>query len=180
MALASSTGTWTQGSGASEPAVLPTPAAAGPPAPGPSVLDPSPLSPPALGPPAADFAADFAASPNTTTLRPLPGGVLEVGFAPGTTLTARLVRQASAAAAGSGPQQVPAHLLVHVSGLDGVAPRAACVLGGLDGIGRIAFLGSGPADRVTARFMMSALPHGTEVRYLEDRDEALRYLKRDA
>ncbi|GER21739.1 hypothetical protein NCCP1664_02360 [Zafaria cholistanensis] len=174
--MASSTGTWTQGSGASDPAVLPAPEAAGPPAPSPPAPAPPAPAPSPLGP----HSADSTASPDTTTFRPLPGGVLEVGFAPRTTLTARLVRQLSDAAAGSGSGQVPAHLLVHVSALDGVAPRASCVLGGFDGIGRIAFLGSGPADRVTARFMMSALPHGTEARYLEDRDEALHYLKRDA
>ena len=135
--------------------------------------------------PAAEVSAPPAPesdpSTNTATMRSLPGGILEVGFAPGSTLSPTLVMQvAVAAAAAAEPKGSPAHLLIDVSALDGVDPHAACVLGESSDIGRIAFLGSGPADRVTTRFVVSELPPGTDFQYVQDRGEALRYLERNA
>ena len=157
MALAGSTGTGIHSGRVGEPAVLPAARAAVPPAP------------------------DSGESPNTATLRTLPGGILEIGFAPGSTLTPLLVKQVFAAAAmAAEPTGAPAHMLVDVSGLDGVDPHAACALGVSAAISRIVFLGSGPADRVTTRFVTSDLPPGTDFRYVQDRDEALRYLERNA
>jgi len=157
LALAGSTGTGIHSERVSEPAVLPT------------------------AEPAAPRTPDSGESPNTVTLRPLPGGILEVTFAPGSTLTATLVRQVHAAASRMAePAGAPAHVLVDVSGLDGVDPHAACALGVSTILSRIAFLGSGPADRVTTRFVTSDLPPGTDFRYVQDRDEALRYLERNA
>ena len=113
--------------------------------------------------------------------RPLPGGSLEGGFAPGSSLTSTPGQQAAVATASAAePQGAPANLLVDVSGLDGVDPHAACALGVSAAISRIVFLGSGPADRVTTRFVTSDLPPGTDFRYVQDRDEALRYLERNA
>ncbi|GAA3672066.1 hypothetical protein GCM10023081_08050 [Arthrobacter ginkgonis] len=158
--MAGSTGTGIHSGRVIEPAVLPAAEAVAPPAP------------------------DSGESPNTAVLRPLSGGILEIGFAPGSILTPSLLEQVAATgtatvAAAAEPQWVPMHLLIDVSALDGVDPRAACVLGTFSGIGRIAFLGSGPADRVTARFVASGLPSGTDFRYVQDRDEALRYLERN-
>ena len=86
----------------------------------------------------------------------------------------------SRSAAAAEPKGAPARLLIDVSALDGVDPHAACVLGASTVIGRIAFLGSGPADRVTTRFVVSELPPGTDFQYVQDRGEALRYLERNA
>jgi len=155
--LAGSSGTGIHSGRVSEPAVLATAGAVAPPAP------------------------DSVGSLNTATVRTLPGGILEIGFAPGSTLTALLVKQVFAAAALSAePKGAPAHVLVDVSGLDGVDPHAACALGVSAIISRIVFLGSGPADRVTTRFVTADLPPGTDFRYVQDRDEALRYLERNA
>lgn len=106
-----------------------------------------------------------------------PGNILEVTFVPGCALDSTLLNEV-ARGAESIIEHTPVHVLVDISSLVRVDPPAATAFSTYDGLGRVAILGFGPADRVLARFFMTATTSEAtaEMSYFEERSAAFAYL----
>ena len=101
--------------------------------------------------------------------------VLKIGFSPGTTLTvAALVEMQGEFLARS--RGLDVHLIVDVSGLDGVAVGIPTHFSKIAAKNRVAILGAGPTDRVLARFFLSKLPREHRCAYFEHWGSAREYV----
>lgn len=120
-------------------------------------------------------AADWASK--CASLWKHPQNVLEVAFVPGCALNSALLQQVAQGAA-TLFEHAPVHVLVDISSLTRVDPLAAEAFRTFDSLGRVAILGFGPADRVLARFFMTATSESAtaEMRYVEERAAAFEYL----
>ncbi|WP_183509481.1 hypothetical protein [Paeniglutamicibacter cryotolerans] len=92
--------------------------------------------------------------------------VLEVGFSPGTTLTVATFMHMQEQYF-SRTSELDAHLIIDISGLDGVAVGVAEYFSKVVSKNRVAILGSGPADRVLARFFIRKLLRDHSCAYFE-------------
>lgn len=102
-------------------------------------------------------------------------GLLEMGFPPDTVLTSSMVQDILALLS-SRLKSDPRHMLANISGLNNVDGDATRVFSKVSTMMRIALLGTGPADRVLARFFMRGLPEDLTCHYTQDRAEAMSFL----
>ncbi|WP_181578484.1 hypothetical protein [Arthrobacter sp. AQ5-05] len=101
--------------------------------------------------------------------------LLEAKFHPGTVLTLETARELWGLADAHLERKIK-YLIVDLCGLDGVKADATAMLDPMtDGI-RVALLGTGPADRVLARFFMRSFNPARQFTYVESRQDALAFL----
>lgn len=101
--------------------------------------------------------------------------VLEIGFSSGTILTvAALVEMQEQFLSRS--RGLDARMIIDVSGLDGVAIGIPPLFSKVVAKNRAAILGSGPADRVLARFFMRKLLREHQCAYFEHWGAAREYV----
>lgn len=100
--------------------------------------------------------------------------LLEVEFRPRTVLAVETVRELWDLADTRLERKVQ-YLLVDLCGLDSVKSDVASLIDHMTEGMRIALLGSGPADRVLARFFMRKVDPGRRYAYFENRQDALAY-----
>lgn len=97
--------------------------------------------------------------------------VLEIGFVPGTLLSAQVTEEMHRQYK-SRFKEPDVHLIVDISGVDGVAAGVPKQFSAMIPRARVAILGEGPADRVLARFFMRKLSPGHNCSYFENIDKA--------
>lgn len=104
-----------------------------------------------------------------------PSDLLEVKFRPRTELTVETVTELLALPAARLEHTVK-YLLVDICGLDRVDADVPCLFNPMTEGMRIALLGSGPTDRVLARFFMRKIDPLRRFTYVESRQDALAFL----
>lgn len=102
-------------------------------------------------------------------------GLLEMSFTPDTVLTSPMVHDILVLLS-SRLGSDPSHMLANISGLNNVDGDATRVFSKVSTMMRIALLGTGPADRVLARFFMRGLPEDLTCHYAEERAKAMAFL----
>lgn len=102
-------------------------------------------------------------------------GLFEVNFKPRTELKIPVMVDLLARVDTEAEQRVK-YLLVDLGGLDSVDADVAGIFNSTCKGIRIALLGSGPADRVLARFFMRKLDPLRQLSYVESRRDALAFL----
>lgn len=105
--------------------------------------------------------------------------ILEISFKAGTTLTLSTVQEILAYFEAQA-NDLRAHLVVDISGLDDVEADVPPYFNGLIRNLRVAMLGSGPADQVLARFFMRKLDGDRTCAYFERRSDALEFVSQSA
>ena len=101
--------------------------------------------------------------------------LIEAKFHPGTVLTLETVRELWDLADAHLERKIK-YLIVDLCGLDRVKADATAMLDPMtDGI-RVALLGTGPADRVLAKFFMRSFNPARQFTYVESRQDALAFL----
>jgi hypothetical protein len=101
--------------------------------------------------------------------------LLEVVFMPHTDLKVPIL-VALIARVGLEPERRVKYLLVDIRGLDSVDAEVAGIFNSVSKGICVALLGSGPADRVLARFFMRKIDPLRQLSYVENRRDALTYL----
>ncbi|MFF5793079.1 hypothetical protein ACFY5D_13615 [Paeniglutamicibacter sp. NPDC012692] len=105
--------------------------------------------------------------------------ILEIYFPPGTMLALSTLEEMSEYYEERTNEVYP-HLLIDISGLDDVEADVPPYFNGLIRNLRVAMLGSGPADRVLARFFMRKLDGGRTCAYFEQGSDAVEFVLRSA
>ncbi|MDQ0094607.1 hypothetical protein [Paeniglutamicibacter psychrophenolicus] len=104
--------------------------------------------------------------------------LLEVDFHPRTVLSVETVRELWGLADARLERKVK-YLLVDVCGIDSVKPNVTALIDPMTEGMRTALLGSGPADRVLARFFMRKVDPARRYMYVESRQDALAFFHED-
>ncbi|MDO2935652.1 hypothetical protein Q2T94_15190 [Paeniglutamicibacter sulfureus] len=100
--------------------------------------------------------------------------LLEIDFKPRTELTVPMVLELLEDI-GKAERRVR-YLLVDICGLDSIDPEVSCIFNSTTKGVRSVFQGSGPADRVLARFFMRKIDTSRRFTYVENRQDALAFL----
>lgn len=103
--------------------------------------------------------------------------ILEIGFLPGTMLT-RAAMEDMVDHFKERANKVRAHFIIDLSGIDNLEVDVAARVDRIIRNSRVALLGSGPADKVLARFLMRKLDPERTCEYFERRANAVEYVLR--
>ena len=105
--------------------------------------------------------------------------VLDIRFKAGTTLTLSSMQEMLAYFEKQ-ENELRAHLIIDISGLDDVEADTPPFFNGLIRNLKVAILGSGPADQVLARFFLRKLDGDRACAYFERRSDAVEFVLRRA